>query len=147
MPEYDLPQEIVELVEARIWPRTEEEYAAQELNPKIDQELVQNIAPLFSVICFDLLPLQSIQELIDEGDDSWQVPSLNKVDFRKTIVIGDFGSGSDTVIALNYENNPEEPSVIRMDWYNEDNPNLHDRVRWVKISSSFLEFCKLLQIL
>jgi len=142
-----IPDEIQLLIDREIWPKNSMEM--QELKPFFSEDIVQKIAPEMSVICFASPPFSTIKNMIDKGDYFWLDPNIDNssVDLALVVDIGDFGMGTDTSIALDYSKNIFCPSVIRLEWYkhNPDNPNI-TKARWVKISDSFSEFCRMLEI-
>ncbi len=64
-----------------------------------------------------------------------QVSDYMEIDPDNTIIIGDFGLGSDAPIALDYRKDKNNPAVIRLCWTKESN-------HWVEIAPNFAEFSK-----
>ena len=62
----------------------------------------------------------------------------HEIDPALTLIIGDFGLGSDAPIALDYRKDLNEPSIIRLQW------NLEADNHWVEIAPSFAEFVAML---
>ena len=59
--------------------------------------------------------------------------AVSDVDPDATVLIGDFGLGSDAPFALDYRKSNNEPAVIRLCWAKEGN-------HWVEIAPNFKTF-------
>lgn len=55
-------------------------------------------------------PFQTVSKLVNEGERFWarEVASADQIDFDLTIVIADFGHGSDAPVVLDYRNSHDE---------------------------------------
>ena len=85
----------------------------------------------------DLNIPEALLDLIETGNDS----SPGDIDFRRAIIIGDFGPGSDAPIALDYRQSRDCPSVIRYRW-----SPFGKRNRWVYVAPSFSRFAAMLEL-
>ena len=91
-------------------------------------------------------PFGTVSKAIRLGSGYWAMPEVvvDQIDPENTVAIGGLGHGSDIVLALDYRNSKSNPSLIRLDWV-EVNPRENNR--WVCVSSSFGEFCRLIGLL
>ncbi|MBN1546452.1 MAG: hypothetical protein JW902_07325 [Syntrophaceae bacterium] len=113
-----LPSKLVELIEHDLWPKK------QLISGTLFSEhVMQQFFPNEDNVCFYVPPFRTIAEYIAcDGEKYWlQEPLLKieQVDIEKTLILADFGLGSDTYLALDYRQSPE-PSVIKLvpnqDW-------------------------------
>ena len=80
------------------------------------------------------------EELGEIPDRFWsQFGALEEISPELTIVIADFGLGSDTVVALDYRADRDNPAVIRRLWREREQPNT-----WVRCAETFDEFADML---
>ncbi len=72
-----------------------------------------------------------------KSDSFWSDPNsaFMEIDPDSTILIGDFGLGSDAPIALDYRKDKNTPAVIRLLWAKDGN-------HWVEIAPNFAAFAK-----
>lgn len=84
-------------------------------------------------------PSVPLQKPLRGPDDSFyrKFGALHQIDPALTVEIADFGHGSDSPIALDFQNNREAPQVIRLFWPGEGQPNY-----WEIISPDFDSFAK-----
>jgi len=66
--------------------------------------------------------------------DTGHVPG--KIDINRSILIADFGNGFDTVIALDFSESSQNPSVIFSYWSSHPEVN----VTWIKIAENYCNF-------
>ena len=73
---------------------------------------------------------------MQEPRHSWTDPrfSVAEIEPCKTVLIGDFGPGSDAPIALDFRSSLNQPEVIRLQWGKE-----HEN-HWIKVAPTFLQF-------
>ena len=64
--------------------------------------------------------------------------ATHEIDPALTLIIGDFGLGSDAPIALDYRKDLNNPSVICLQW------NLNADNHWGEIAPNFAEFAQML---
>ena len=142
--ELSLPEEIGRLIDGGVWPDHMSGKSA-EIYRRISKKSLSDLIPDESDIYFYPPPFRSVQDEIDLGSSYWLRPesAAHQIDARKVLVIGDFGHGSDTTLALDYSYS-SCPSVIKLQWVDE-NPAVNNR--WVKVCDSFGEFCHFLGIL
>jgi hypothetical protein len=134
-----IPEALIALIQSWRWPTRCEEFLFSE-------ECVRAFAPDESRLC--LYPAFGKPE-VSVGDlaSYLGVPDVDKppgdIDFTRAVIIGDFGLGSDTFIALDYRTSLTSPSVIRYHWpsvWPPDNKNN----RWVFVVGSVEEFAELI---
>lgn len=110
-----VPERLIALAETGIWPRTYAECLAQVSQPRVPEARVRLISPDDTQIYLYLYPhFGSVQRSdvdiwLTHGDpEDLVLPS--------TLIIGDFGAGSDSSIVLDYRTNAERPAVLRLAW-------------------------------
>lgn len=131
-----IPPLLLALVEAGRWPRTSEEALRQNTTPWVGEDRVRALAPEESMIFLEPPPFSTVREL-SAGHPFWGGPMADPdgIDPDRTIVLGDFGLGSDAPIALDYRHDAARPRVIRLRWAGPDTPN-----RWVVMAPDFVTF-------
>lgn len=110
-----LPKRLLKLIETGRWPRTHEEELHQNIRPLVSMERVQVFAPECDQIYFVRPPFSTVASLIANGhtfESSFCV--LDQITPDLSILIGDFGPGSDSPILLDYRQDAAKPSVIRL---------------------------------
>jgi len=143
-----IPDVIQKLIDERIWPISALELSRQETNPRFKESLVKKIAPDYSIIYFYPPPFVTVDDLIKKGDSFWKQLNSDSLIPSLTVLIGDFGSGTDTAIALYYGDSEIQPSVFRLEWHGDDaNANICNKLRWVKVAENFNEVCQKLELL
>ena len=93
----------------------------------------------------------------DEDDREWNVRGPvdwdfwmpGQIDLDKAIEIADFGDGSEQPIILDYQVDPSEPNVRRLEWNRlrsegPGGPTLTWANQWVEAAPSFDDFARLL---
>jgi hypothetical protein len=138
---FALPPLLVSLVERGEWPA--DDYAAlrQHVVPRVTPGCVKAFAPeenrlfLYAAPWFDSIGagVRANKGLTPEQE------AIADIDPERTLVIADFGLGSDTAVALDYRGEPA-PTVIRLQWRLPDAPN-----RWVPVAPTFDAFWAMLR--
>jgi hypothetical protein len=133
-----LPARLVELIDDGTWPSTHEQELAQNLLPLVTPAALQRVVPDEHRLYLLCPPFRSFRERIEAGSSYWNGPdaALDQVDPDRALDIGDFGLGSDTVLALDYRGSDTEPVVIRLQWRDA----AAGGNRWVTVAPSFAEF-------
>ncbi len=134
-----LPQALSNLIESGFWPTTEADSLAQNLKSLVPRDRIKAFAPEEDSIYFYQPPFATVSLCKKHGEQFWDWPmsAAHEIDADKTILIGDFGLGSDAPIALDYRRNTNSPSVIRLKWSQEGN-------NWVEVAATFEDFIKLI---
>jgi hypothetical protein len=84
-------------------------------------------------------PFKSIEEAVSSGSSFWgRLTNLGEIDYSKTLIIADFGPGSDSPIVLYYDN-PSQPSVMYLQWDWDAVVKRHVH-KWTKTHASFRDF-------
>ena len=139
-----LPQALIDLIESGFWPQTEQESLAQNLRCLIALEKIRAFAPEEEWIFFYRPPFSTEEKWMKHnpslGDPMWATHEINPA---LTLIVGDFGLGSDAPIALDYRKDFENPRVIRLKWA--QGPKwAPENNHWVEIAPSFADFVKML---
>lgn len=141
-----LPPELMTLIDQAIWPISGEATSNSATNQRVDRKQLARLIPDESGIHFYSPPFLTILEEIARGSAYWKMPEtvVDQIAPEKALILGDFGHGSDTVLALDYRSSLTEPSVMRLQWAL-SNPKQNNR--WVLVSPSFGEFCRTIGLL
>jgi hypothetical protein len=128
---YPLPLRLLELIETGDW-----------CDQKFETCPFREFADRHEVCLFGLQslasqnlywPIDATKESIGVADG--KIPGT--IDPKKSILIGDFGFGSDQPIALDFRQSILQPTVIALQWQNPDTES-----RWLQLSESVDEFAK-----
>ncbi len=132
---FPVPKEIATLIVKEFWPGDRKSANRQHLRPAVSKASIQKFAPDETEIFLYPPPFASIRTRMDKKENFWSDPkaAITEVDPDCTILIGDFGLGSDAPIALDYRNNKDEPRVIRLRWAKEGN-------HWVEVAPNLATF-------
>ena len=110
-----LPKRLLRLIETGRWPRTHEEELRQNIQPLFSKESIRSFAPDQDRIYFVRPPFSTVASRIASGETFWsKFGALEQISPEMSIIIGDFGLGSDSPIVLDYRQNAENPAVIRL---------------------------------
>lgn len=116
-----IPSALTNLVEAHAWP-TIADVDAQNLHALAAPEAVEALAPEERLLYLNPRPFSTLASEIAANPEFWnEHGALSEIDPDRAPVIGDFGSGSDTAIVLDYRRDPNEPSVMRLAWTDQGN--------------------------
>lgn len=103
-------------------------------------EVVDAVAPGEQAIFLQSPPFETLASEIAANPEFWQAHgALSEIEPDLTLVIGDFGAGSDAAIVLDYRGSRDAPSVKRLAWSEDGN-------HWVELASSFELFVKALKL-
>ena len=139
----ELPTELIALITKGAWPLTEQESNRQRMfTAPISRELIQHYVPEESEIWLCPPPFRTVAERCASGEAKYwdEFGSLDQVDPTRTLLIGDFGIGTETAIALDYRR-AESPPVLRLSWIGGQ-----PKTRWVPFFATFGEFAAALGI-
>jgi len=133
-----VPEMMLRLVDAGIWPSEQSNLESQNLSPIVAPDSIRIWAPEERTVYFYPIPTVSIQTLIDGGDRFWlsEIAAPSGLNHKLAVTIGDLGIGSDAPIVLDYRSSLTLPRVLRLQWNSDGN-------EWIKISDSFDEFVDL----
>jgi hypothetical protein len=124
--------------------RTEEEERRQNLKPLVLRERIRILAPEEDKIYFVRPPFLTVTGRSSEGEANFWIHSgrLDQINPELAIFIGDFGTGSDSPILLDYRNSPSSPTVIRLNWRTAQGlSNI-----WVECTHDFDDFANTLNL-
>lgn len=119
MTSLQLPAELSQLILAGAWPSSEREANRQNLQTApVPRDVVERLVPGENQIYLLPPPFTTIADRRAGAErEFWEdFGALDKIDPARALLIGDFGLGSDAVIALDYRADPEPPTVIRQAW-------------------------------
>jgi hypothetical protein len=137
-----LPSGLVDLITSERWPRVFLNRRAE-----IPAERVRSLFPEEDDIY--LLPPRflTVARRVREGDSFWTWPfaAPHELDPQRSVLIGDFGLGSDSPIVLDYRPGPNQPCIrylkIHVDFASRTTEN-----HWVSVADSFDEFATALDL-
>jgi hypothetical protein len=136
-----VPDEILELIREGIWPDNKDTELNQNLSSVIPPERIKVFAPEEDRLYLYAPPFHTAQFEVDNIQDSfWLHPmaAAHEIDLNRSLIIGDFGLGSDTAIILDYRSDMDQPRVLRLKWAKEGN-------HWVECAKTFSEFASFLR--
>ncbi len=130
-----LPPLLNELIAAGRWPRTPAEARRQNLAPLVSVARIQALAPEESGLYLENPPFMTVRAVLADGS-FWNehTADLGHIDVDRTIIIGDFGMGSDAPIVLDYRLDAANPCVLRLKW------SSGAENRWVVMAPDFATF-------
>jgi hypothetical protein len=131
-----VPRLLDELIAAGRWPRDQQEEMAQNLKGLAAPERVQALAPEERLIYLLSPPFVSVREE-SEHNMFWysDIAAPRGISFDMSLIIGDFGLGSDAPILLDYRADENHPRVIRLRWSGNGTTN-----EWVEMAPDFETF-------
>src|SRR5215475_13991044 len=92
-----LPKGLLQLIETGRWPRTEEKEPHQNIRPVVFDERIRSLAADQDRIYFVSPPFSTVAK---EGEFWSRFGALEHIDPDLSLLIGDFGLGSDSTILL-----------------------------------------------
>lgn len=146
------PDELMRLMEAKLWPSSHEQAIQQNLSRRISASDVARMISGESQIFLHPNPRTTLaddyraseQKLEGAGFFNAYREMLKQIDPDRALFIADFGPGSDAPIALDFRENQDDPPVIALQW--NDHPGTNEKSRWVQLAPSFSEFVKQLNL-
>lgn len=150
-----LPPLLLVMLDEGRWPRDEHEANSQHSRPWVTRERVAaatqgdegregDPSPLF----LDPPPFSSVAERVTKkGGEAefWQdFADPTGIVFARTVVIGDFGLGSDAPIVLDYRGSAEHPRVLRLSYRVAGEAGMRPRPQWVLFAETFDDFVAVL---
>lgn len=114
-----LPKELTLLISDGLWPDVKSAQM-QNLRPLIPKEIVRQFAPDEEAIFLYAPPFATIAEA-RKHNNYWEHErsAIGEIDPGLSLIIGDFGLGSDTAIILDYR--AAQPRLLRLQWGAEEN--------------------------
>jgi hypothetical protein len=134
MKEFAIPKELTALIAESFWPKDEKSTRQQNLCSLVSESVIQKFAPEESKLYIYQPPFSTVRAFMKGNNHFWsKFGATEEIDLDQTMIIGDFGMGSDTVFALNYRKSKNEPAVIRLRWAQEGN-------HWREVAPNFATF-------
>jgi len=112
--------ELKQLVDDGLWPLNNHACQLQNLHPLIPREIVRSFAPDEETIVLYPYPFCTVAEA-RKSNKYWENErsAIEEIDPALSLVIGDFGLGSDTAIILDYRT--AQPRLLRLQWGADEN--------------------------
>lgn len=141
-----IPQRLQSLVDAGVWPRNVDDCRKQNLDSWVKSSLIEKLANDEDRIYFYPPPFRTVADVIlnEQESEFWNSnhAAPNEIQFDRSLILGDFGLGSDSPIILDYLTSESTPCVKRLKW----GPGPKCVNHWVEMASSFSEFADALQL-
>jgi hypothetical protein len=110
-----LPSRLITLIDSGLWPRDSNEAIRLNMRSPVSRERVRSFAPDQDKICLYSPPFSTVARRIANGDKFWsKFGALEQISPELSVVIADFGLGSDSPILLDYRESIASPTVIRL---------------------------------
>jgi hypothetical protein len=135
---FPIPAELRALIASGAWPHDHREAGLQHSRPLVPADRVRAFAPEESSIYLLPPPFMSVRDLVEGAEWSfWESDMVapDEISFEHTVVIGDFGIGSDAPIVLDYRPDARRPAVLRLRWGETRGDN-----HWVGVAADFARF-------
>jgi hypothetical protein len=111
---FPIPAELRALIASGAWPHDHREAGLQHSRPLVPADRVRAFAPEESSIYLLPPPFMSVRDLVEGAEWSfWESDMVapDEISFEHTVVIGDFGIGSDAPIVLDYRLDARRPAA------------------------------------
>ncbi len=144
--QFVLPPKLLKMIKSENWPKTGADVHKQNVLPLVNIELLSSIVPEERRVCFYPYPFSPFEFLIEDGYE-FAITNLDdgsELDPSSILIIGDFGSGSDTLLALDYSVNINNPRIVKQVW--KENSNVSDISHWRIITDLFDDFSEILNL-
>jgi hypothetical protein len=143
------PEGLVALVRAGTWPRNTAEANQQNLKCLAPVERIQTLAPGEESLYLYPPPWASVAHVLQRGEAKFwnQWGCLSQIDPALSLVIGDFGVGSDAPIALDYRADAMSPRVLRLEWSTRQDVSSRKETRWVTCAANIEQFAERLGLM
>lgn len=137
-----LPNRLITLVQRGLWPVTEVDERRQLITSLVPKERIHLFAPEEEKLYLVRPPFRTLAKRLESSRNRfWSTyASLDTISPELSVLIGDFGLGSDAPILLDYREDRSNPVVIRLKW--RKSPG-HSNV-WVRCATTFDEFADML---
>ncbi len=115
-----LPTELKRLVDDGFWSMNNQSCQLQNLHPIIPRDIVRTFVPDERTIVLYPYPFCTVEEA-RRSNKYWEDErsAISEIDPELSLVIGDFGLGSDTAIILDYRT--DQPRLLRLQWGAQEN--------------------------
>ncbi len=142
---WTLPARLKRLVESGWWPHDYRSEIRQNLHSLIPEDRVRAFAAEESIIFLNQPPFPVVSSLVASNEQFWTSDQAcpSGISFEHTVVLGDFGLGSDAPIVLDYRTDALRPRVLRLRY---GYVNATSQTDWVTAAVDFDAMCDILQI-
>lgn len=138
-----LPDKLEQLISSGVWPQNENQELDQHGNPIVAKQSLSSFISSERTIYLYRPPFMTLKERIEAGDEveSFKFEDGSNIDPELLVVLGDFGTGSDTYFGIYYKSKTDSnPVVVKEAWDETQSPTAY--IGWVRVSDSFFEFSK-----
>ncbi len=143
---YAVPEKIAALASVGIWPLTHADTQRQNVESLFEVDSVRDFAPdERALVLYAATNFRSVAAELRSRrarGDTWATDfnyAVADIDPELTLIIGDFGLGSDACLALDYRYDPSEPAVIKQQWP-QCPPSAAAPIRWIRVAPTFEAF-------
>ena len=144
-----VPARLLALADAGIWPTAQTE-SSQNLKPLATVDRIRVLAPEEDQLY--LYAIENFRTIANELESKhaqtrsfWETyGALDQVDPSRSLIIGDFGLGSDAAIILDYRERPTAPVVMRLKRISA--ANRQTQSCWCRCAESFDDYADQLQL-
>ncbi|OZG69944.1 hypothetical protein BTA51_28605 [Hahella sp. CCB-MM4] len=142
----ELPPKLLRLISNSWWPMENSDIIEQDVSPHVSKNLVKALMPEEEKVCFYPYPFLTFQKYIDDGYEFCSLSTENGGNIipSKVLVIGDFGIGSDALLAVDYSDENSEPRIIKQMWVETD--CVSEPAHWRVVSDTVEEFFAALEL-
>src|SRR5579863_2168592 len=110
-----LPKRLLSLIDTGLWPRTPAEAQHQNIRSLVSKERIQVFAPEEDRIYLVSPPFSTVATRMTHNEKFWsKFGALEQISPDRSVLIADFGLGSDSPILLDYRHDVSAPVVIRL---------------------------------
>lgn len=137
----NLPPELLQLIEEGVWPETYEQAIKQNLSSLLGPSEVRQFAEEEERIYLYFPPFPTVWSEMEMNPKSfWFDPrsATHELDPLRSVILGDFGPGSDAAMVLDFRGSLSNPCVMRLRWGAEGN-------HWVRCFETFSDFAAILR--
>jgi hypothetical protein len=134
-----IPKALTSLIESGFWPRNSAEANRQHQRCLVPEAAIRFFAPEEEKIYFYPPPFSTVRQH-QSKTSFWSDPraAIHEIKPDLTLMIGDFGIGSDAGLLLDYSQTATDPRVLRLKWAQEGN-------HWVEVAATFDQFANMLK--
>ena len=140
-----VPHRLMTLIDRGLWPSTAAEAQWQNIHSLVPAERIHLFAPEEDKIYLMAPPFRTvatIRQSQGKGKFWDRFAALEGISPELSVDIGDFGLGSDSPIVLDYREDRNSPTVIRLKWRKAERlPNV-----WVRCADTLDKFADMLAL-
>ncbi len=134
---HKLPEKLIQLATGPYWPKNRNEIQNQYSNHLVSRECLKKLIPEEERLYFYDFPFCTLSETLKEDSSTGSLTMEDGAILspEHVIVIGDFGIGSDSYLAIDFNLNRENPRVIKEMW--SDFGNVSRQTHWRIVAETF----------